>query len=844
MGQQVVVDLKKIDLRDDPELLSPPRLAPLYRCATAVTVLDFLPLADIDVEIDGVVVLSAPVGFPLPVGATLKLPAPLVAGQTVRGRQRHSGRTSAWSAPEQVRDHTVDHPAGPPRPQISPTPLFACGARTGVDNLLAGGNVWITADGTETGRVDGCAVPRQGVSVNPFFGLGQSVRARFELCGDLSPFSLEHLVQPGPVPLSAPGIAPFYEGGSQLTVTGVANGARVFVTRGGTPAGTYRCWGGSLLVTFGSPFGAGETFTATQQLCPTDPPSPPGTGTPQPCSNLPVPGVGPLQGGDTSVTITDSVPGAQIRVYVNLVQAGLGSAPLVALNRSVAAGDTVHVVQSLPPACPARLALQITVACVDPPRGEDPSALDLFPVGSDDYADGPVKGSVYYPAEDDGPGRPFNARLAGTGRVPVVFLAHGNHSPADPSHLGYDYFQHSLAKAGIIAVSVDCNALNGPFGGVANIEDRADLIIDSVRHFQGLDGDPQSRFFERIDFSRLGLMGHSRGGDAVVTLPTVLPPIGVSVRAVLALAPTNFRYWSGLSTIRPSGHAFLTILPAADGDVVDNNGAQFYDQAVPGPYKAQEYVHSTNHNFFNRQWALDDGATPVVSRGQHERFLDVYGSAFFRSTLLGHATRAHLDGTRLPGGVLTSLVHQSFAQEDARTVDDHEDGNGIALNSLGLPTAQSGGAVAAEYPFDQVAGAFNGTFSGLSTGMVLQPQETGATFTQTVGTLDLRRTEIWLRAAEVVLSPLPAGATGFLLGLDDGKTVAWVDSDSVGGVPRPFQRPRGTKTMLKTLRFRADCFLAVRPTLRIDRIQKIHIKYDRQGRRPLAFDDLQLVKQP
>lgn len=395
------------------------------------------------------------------------------------------------------------------------------------------------------------------------------------------------------------------------------------------------------------------------------------------------------------------------------------------------------------------------MACVDPPLGEDPSALDLFPVGFDEYADGPVRGSVYYPAQDDGQGQPFHTRLGGTGRVPIAFMAHGNHNPADPSHLGYDYFQNRLAKMGIIAVSVDCNALNGPFGGVSNIEDRADLIIDSIRHFQILDGDAQSRFFQRIDFARLGLMGHSRGGDAMVTIPDVLPPIGVTIRAVLALAPTNFRYWFRLPTIRPSGYAFMTILPAADGDVVDNNGAQFYDHAAPGPYKAQQYVHSTNHNFFNRRWVANDGVTSVVARGQHERILDVYGTALFRSRLLGHATHAHLDGTQLPSGALTSLVHQSLAYETAQTIDDHEDGNGIGFNSLGLPTAQSGGAIADEFPFDQVAGAFNQSFFGLSTGMVMQARETGATFTSTVRSLDLRRRELWVRTAEVAERVLP-----------------------------------------------------------------------------------------
>lgn len=842
MGQQVV-DIGQLKLRDNPELLSPPRLVELYQCAVAVTVFDFLPHAEIDIEVDGAVVVTQQVGFPEPVGATLPLPAPLVAGQTVRARQRLGGLTSGWSQPSTVLDHTKEFPAGPPRPQINPAPPLECGVRTGVANLLGGGTVRITADGAEVGRVDGCAAPQQGVNIDPPYGPGQHVRAHFELCGDQSPPSVEHLVQPGPTPLPTPVIEPGYEGSEQLRVTNIANGARVSLTRDGAPAGTYGCWGGALLVSFGTPFTAGETVTATQRLCDSSPPSAPGDTTIQPCSALPAPGVGPLQGGDQSVTVTSSVPGAQIKVYRNGVQVGLGSAPRVQLSQPVAAGDTVVVTQSLPPACPAHLGLQVTVACVDPPFTQDPSALDLFPVGSDEYTDGPVHGSVRYPAEDDGPGQPFNARLAATGRVPIVVLAHGNHDPADPSYLGYDYFQDSLARMGIIAVSVDCNALNGGSSGVGNIEARADLIIDSIRHFQALDADAGSRFFERIDFARLGLMGHSRGGDAVVTLPTVLPPIGVTILAVLALAPTNFRYWAGMPTIEPSGYAFMTILPAADGDVVDNNGAQFYDRAKPGPYKSQQYVYSTNHNFFNRQWALDEGVTSVVSRGEHERVLDVYGTAFFRSRLLGHGTHVFLDGRQRPTGVLTSLVQQSFAYEGSPTIDDHEDGNGIGTNSLGLPTSQSGGMAADEYPFDQVSAAFNPSFFGLSVGMVMEPKETGAVFRSSVRSLDFSDVELWLRAAEVAEGQLPPDATGFRLGLQDGEgATAWVDSDSVGGVPRPFERPDITKTMLKTLRFRPLCFQAANPAVRLDAIQAVLIEYNRRGHRALAFDDLQLVK--
>src|SRR4029453_10423127 len=149
MGNQTVVPVDKLDLKPDRSTLAPPWLAPLYRCATAVTAYGFVPHATVDVEVDAAVALSGVVEFPEPVGATLALPAPLNAGQTVRVRQHRGSIASAWSAPVVGVAHTQQYPAGPPRPQISPGPLHRCGSRTGVDNLLGGGNVWVTADGVE-----------------------------------------------------------------------------------------------------------------------------------------------------------------------------------------------------------------------------------------------------------------------------------------------------------------------------------------------------------------------------------------------------------------------------------------------------------------------------------------------------------------------------------------------------------------------------------------------------------------------------------------------------------------------------------------------------------------------
>jgi hypothetical protein len=227
------VERDRLKLRDDPKVISPPALDPAWQCGKSVLVRGFIADAKLDIEVDGVVVVSGfPGGFPLPNGALVPLANPLAAGQKIRARQKFGGATSAWSPVVTVRDHTVDFPAGPPRPQINPAPVYQCGTRTGVGNLLVGCDVWITADAIEVGRVSGAA-NQQGVNVAPPYGLGQSVVAFASLCKDPSPPSATHIAQAQPLPMPVPGFLPIYAGGQQLTITNVVNGARLTLSRNG-----------------------------------------------------------------------------------------------------------------------------------------------------------------------------------------------------------------------------------------------------------------------------------------------------------------------------------------------------------------------------------------------------------------------------------------------------------------------------------------------------------------------------------------------------------------------------------------------------------------------------------
>jgi hypothetical protein len=842
------VPINRLDFQDDRKLISPPIVvAPLYQCATVVTIIGYLPGALLDVQVDGVTVITgAPGGFPMPNGATLPLPAALVAAQRVRARQQTSFAISDWSPEVVVGDHTKDYPTGLPRPEINPAPVYHCGSRTGVSNLLIGCNVWIHADGIEVGRQNGAAA-HQGVNVNPDYGANQDVRAFAELCADPSPPSLLHKTQEPPSPLPSALVETVYDGGSQITITGLVNGARFHVIRNGIDLGTWRTWGQRHLVGLNPALAAGETLEVIQGMCPGDPTSPPIKTVVQPCSALPAPTVAPIQDGATSVTLLQFVPDAIIKVYVNLVKRGESGGPIVQLTSPVQHGDIVHVRQIVGD-CIGQSAQEIKSRCVAPPITGDPSALNLYPIGDTEYHGGTitslgatlsVRGSVYYPADDDGLDQPFNSRVKKHGPIPIVFMAHGNHSAADPSYLGYDYFQQQLAKMGIIAVSVDCNETNGPGGGVGNIHQRADLIIAAIAHFQTLNaGDPI--FTNSIDFTKVGLMGHSRGGDAVVRVPETIALAGVQIQALIALDPTEFGAHSG----KPQGYTFMTILPAANGDVRRNDGAKYYDRAEPARYKSQVYVHYANHNFFNRQWLNDDtgGGLPLMPRGDHERVLSAYGCALYRNVLLGHATDSYLFMRALPAGVQTHNVHLSFEIPETFTVDHHQDGNGIGTNSLNQPTAQAGGLVADEFLFHQGAGAFNSSFFGDTVGMVADAERDGTFRSALDKPLDIVRREIWLRAAEVFEEKLPPDATGFEVGIEDlAGVVRWVDIDECGGLPRPFDRTSFdslTKTMLKTFRIPGRCFAGVRRKLDI---QAVLLRLNRGDGRAIAFDVLQII---
>ncbi len=267
----------------------------------------------------------------------------------------------------------------------------------------------------------------------------------------------------------------------------------------------------------------------------------------------------------------------------------------------------------------------------------------------------------------------------GDGPYPLAIFMHGRHStcryldtteflgqpcpratpvmePVD-SYTGYRYLAENLASHGIAVISVSANDVNdydlafGLAGDDSGATARGRLILellDEVAAAQaGADNDLSS-FADKLDLERVGLMGHSRGGEGVIRAATLAPE---RIDAVMALAPTDFARW-----VMPSRVAFGTILPYCDGDVSNLQGAWAYDDMAFGT-KHQFLDMGANHNFYNTIWTGDDwgaGGDPYCGsespdsgrlspEEQQAHGLAIMGS-FFRYYLAGEPFEAMLEG--------------------------------------------------------------------------------------------------------------------------------------------------------------------------------------------------------
>ncbi|MFD1175167.1 alpha/beta hydrolase [Paenibacillus puldeungensis] len=261
----------------------------------------------------------------------------------------------------------------------------------------------------------------------------------------------------------------------------------------------------------------------------------------------------------------------------------------------------------------------------------------------------PLNGRVWMPDSAEASGK--------QGPFPLVLIVHGNHLMEDYSDDGYGYLGRLLASRGFIAVSVDENFLNySVWTGIPDndMKVRAWLLLKHLQQIGQFAKEPGNLFYEKVDFSNIALIGHSRGGQAVAMAADYKDWFGKDamldnleqyhIQSVVAIAPTDKMVDGKLTSLKDVN--YLTLQGARDGDVSDFDGDRQYSRTTFSPgssrFKASLYIADANHSQFNSSWGGRDVSLPkgillsrkgMLSATEQREIAKLYISAFLEESL-------------------------------------------------------------------------------------------------------------------------------------------------------------------------------------------------------------------
>ncbi|HRK06480.1 MAG TPA: hypothetical protein PLZ57_01820 [Pseudobdellovibrionaceae bacterium] len=251
-------------------------------------------------------------------------------------------------------------------------------------------------------------------------------------------------------------------------------------------------------------------------------------------------------------------------------------------------------------------------------------------------------------------------------KLPMLFFLHGNHStcgrgtapredssceythegtcPAGmvvvPNHDGYNYVARHLASWGYVVVSINANRGITCSGGDSEdwglVLARGRLVLKHLQlwtQWSQQGGAPteltsMQPLLPRLDFSNVGLMGHSRGGEGVRAAynlyrdpqsPWVAKIPQLKVKGIFEIGAVDGQSDRVLDA---KGTAWSQLLPLCDGDVSDLQGRMPFERMAKALFNTQlpsaerdedqaspktlQHVWGANHNFFNTEWQSND----------------------------------------------------------------------------------------------------------------------------------------------------------------------------------------------------------------------------------------------
>lgn len=490
-----------------------------------------------------------------------------------------------------------------------------------------------------------------------------------------------------------------------------------------------------------------------------------------------------------------------------------------------------------------------------------------------------------------------------------------------PSYAGYDGTARALASRGYAVVSISANAINSNDNQLAadqGAQARGQLILDTLamlreaslgspvsyydawkqrtvdldqalsdgaasyavrsEGFVGgappLDTVRASDFVGRFDFSSIGLMGHSRGGEGVTSAATLNQalPDPWAIKSILPLAPVDFGRMSVPNV------PMNVLLPYCDGDVSNQQGQHMLDDSryafSDDALRSGTWVMGANHNFYNTVWTpgrysfsvSDDwsnstartneptcGTSPAVAATSirmtaAEQYAQgtSYMTAWFRLTLGG-------EQQFLPMFDGTGEVPAALGGEDVRTVATAPSSARSTITSFEDATSVTAVGTATATPCASLGGRTTPQVlpaCATTSGSAQVPHWTPASNATNVPATPLTRMA-WTSATGEVRVAVPEGrrdASGFQrlsVKLAADETVATGTALTIGvvdGSGATWSSPVSALNPLALVRFPTSASTAATTTLKKIVLQQVNVPLATLRSAGLATSDLREVR--
>ena len=322
---------------------------------------------------------------------------------------------------------------------------------------------------------------------------------------------------------------------------------------------------------------------------------------------------------------------------------------------------------------------------------------------------------------------------SGNGSFPVVVILHGNHPgcpvpegdtvdrwPCDPdleqpNYRGFGYLAQELASRGYIALSLNVNPeYTLGFGEPVPLERLGQLLDLQLKALAEASLGGQNKFGvdlkDRVDLSKLVLIGHSQGGEGAylwvqhegMDKADASQKHGFGlVQGLIMVAPSG--NWAGG---QPASIPVAMIQSACDNDVITQEGQMYYEinrvSTTNPSWVSSVWLDHANHNYFNE--ILSDEARarpgrpdcdPVLSPEKQRAFLVDYTAEFLASIFQNDKQASARLGMDLQAQSGNTLLNQS-ALVAALAASENRLPVFLPLAESELQTNLAGGSVTAK----------------------------------------------------------------------------------------------------------------------------------------------------